>query len=278
MNLANPEDSFLLGSTDISSKVQGCTACTNPNIQRGGRRKNQKSQRKSRKNRKLKGGFHVEFDPTQEFPMGPRGGLKGWIAGTNAGINSDLNMNTHVQYQSGGNYSSNEHGIARFGFEELPDMHDFRGSYAPITSNPQGSCMLGGKKNKSRSTTKSSYKKNKRNSKSRNMKKTRKIQRKYKHSGGKKSKSSKNRKSKRHNVKHIKKSRKHRRQKGGYHQYMSNIPHSAQYGLSDAVTPNTSMLANPIPIQKLDTCVDNYNHFTGKGFETGVFDQAPPMM
>jgi hypothetical protein len=244
MNLANPEDSFLLGSTDIPSKVQGCTACTNPNIQRGGRRKNQKSQRKSqRKNRKLKGGFHIEFDPTQEFPMGPRGGLKPWTIVSKHIMNDDLTTQN---------------------FDNLTNTGDYTSAYAPLKSNTLFNFMFGGKKSKKTKTNKRGKRQNK------NIRKTKK---KY-ITGGKKQKHNAHVKSKRK----IKKSRKHRRQKGGYHQYMSNIPHSAQYGLSDDVTPNTSMLANPIPIQKLDTCVDNYNHFTGKGFETGVFDQAPSMM
>jgi hypothetical protein len=65
-------------------------------------------------------------------------------------------------------------------------------------------------------------------------------------------------------------SRKHRRgtrkQRGGYSQYMSNVPTNASYSTGGHLSPNLSALANP-PIIKTITnnCVDNYNHFTGKG-------------
>lgn len=65
-------------------------------------------------------------------------------------------------------------------------------------------------------------------------------------------------------------SRRHRRgtrkQRGGYSQYMSNVPTNASYSTGGNLSPNLSALANP-PIIKTITnnCVDNYNHFTGKG-------------
>ena len=57
-----------------------------------------------------------------------------------------------------------------------------------------------------------------------------------------------------------------RSQKGGYHQFMGNVARS--YGFS---TPGTALpayelgLANPAPIARYATGVDNYNHFAGKG-------------
>jgi len=57
-----------------------------------------------------------------------------------------------------------------------------------------------------------------------------------------------------------------RSQKGGYHQFMGNVARS--YGFS---TPGTALsaselgLANPAPIARYVTGVDNYNHFAGKG-------------
>jgi hypothetical protein len=136
--------------------------------------------------------------------------------------------------------------------------------------------MTGGKKKKTRKNARSSRKQSSKKSRKQTIgrKKTKKYSKTKHQKGGKKHMK---------NSRRIRKSRKHKQnkqrkhQKGGYHQYMSNIPHSAQYGASFDVTPSTSMLANPGPIQKLNTCVDNYNHYTGKGFETGVYDQAPQM-
>ena len=67
--------------------------------------------------------------------------------------------------------------------------------------------------------------------------------------------------------------RRHRRhrQRGGnttYHQYGSQIPNSASYGINSVLNPNLSALANPIPIEKINgNCVDNYNHNTNRGFQ-----------
>jgi hypothetical protein len=80
-----------------------------------------------------------------------------------------------------------------------------------------------------------------------------------------------------------KKSRKHRRHsmKGGqiptgnipyppgYAQYQNNLPHSATYSIGGELNASSSALANPPPFKvesNCTNCVDNYNHFTGKGF------------
>jgi hypothetical protein len=64
--------------------------------------------------------------------------------------------------------------------------------------------------------------------------------------------------------------------KGGYNQYLSNVPYSAGYELSTNLSANESALANPAPINGHHiNNVDNYNHFTLLGTETGVFDSAP---
>lgn len=280
MNLANADDSFLLSSNQIPQT--GCGACKSVVSQSGGkksysrRQKKQKTDKKVQgkgskrsrghgrgrgvgRTRKIKGGAYVAFDHTQTpLPMGPKGGLMTHTSGTNCGMTSDLHMGVSKQHQYGGNYSTQDYGVARYGFEEVKDMGDFRGSYAPITAIQSSQCggkkkrgVRGGKSSKSSRSSRSS-----RNTRS-SVKKTHKV---------------------RHNKKNKTKRRKQslRKMKGGYHQYMSNIPHSALYGIDNSITPETSMLATPIPIQKLDTCVDNYNHYTGKGFETGVYDQAPP--
>ena len=64
--------------------------------------------------------------------------------------------------------------------------------------------------------------------------------------------------------------RRHSRQRGGYAQYMNNMPSTASYQFdSTRLAPNMSALANPTPITKLSndvSCIDNYNHYTNQGF------------
>lgn len=50
--------------------------------------------------------------------------------------------------------------------------------------------------------------------------------------------------------------------KGGYHQYMSNVPTYTNYSTAGInLPPSESALANPPPIFKLPNPVDNYNHY-----------------
>jgi hypothetical protein len=58
--------------------------------------------------------------------------------------------------------------------------------------------------------------------------------------------------------------------KGGYHQFNSNVPISNTYKL---VPSGTSNLNEPPTYQKTNQCQDNYNHYTGKTMETGVYDK-----
>jgi len=79
-------------------------------------------------------------------------------------------------------------------------------------------------------------------------------------------------KSKRRNVKKSKKSvsrknRRTKRQRGGYSQYMSNIAYTPSYSTGGPLSANESALANPVPYQPTNNCVDNYNHYTNKGFQ-----------
>jgi hypothetical protein len=70
-----------------------------------------------------------------------------------------------------------------------------------------------------------------------------------------------------------------KKMKGGYNQYMSNVPLSASYSIASSGLPaSESALANPLHIEANNVHgIDNYNHYEGAGSETGVFDQAPPM-
>ena len=67
-------------------------------------------------------------------------------------------------------------------------------------------------------------------------------------------------------------SRRRRQQRGGsYQQYGSNVPNTPTYSTGGVLSAGSSALANPVPYTVTGgnvNCVDNYNHFTGKGFQT----------
>jgi len=58
--------------------------------------------------------------------------------------------------------------------------------------------------------------------------------------------------------------------KGGYSQYQNNMPLTRVFEASGINLPhNLSMLATPVqttPLSNCVNCLDNYNHFLGKGF------------
>ena len=60
-----------------------------------------------------------------------------------------------------------------------------------------------------------------------------------------------------------------RSQRGGYSQYQNNLPMTQTYSLGGILDPKMSALASPPPYEVLPnktSCIDNYDHFTGKGF------------
>ena len=60
-------------------------------------------------------------------------------------------------------------------------------------------------------------------------------------------------------------------QKGGYSQYQNNMPMTPTYSTGGVLSAGNLGLANPVPYKVLDNggnCVDNYNHFLGKGFSS----------
>ena len=64
-------------------------------------------------------------------------------------------------------------------------------------------------------------------------------------------------------------SRRRRRQQGG--SYRSNVPSTPTYSTGGVLSAGSSAVANPVPYTVTGgnvNCVDNYNHFTGKGFQT----------
>lgn len=63
-----------------------------------------------------------------------------------------------------------------------------------------------------------------------------------------------------------------KKMKGGYHQYQGNVPNTPSYSVGGVqLSAKESALANPAPFTKLgcegSSCVDNYNHYTNKGFQ-----------
>jgi len=87
-----------------------------------------------------------------------------------------------------------------------------------------------------------------------------------------------------HGSKKHKKKRKTRRggkgkkQKGGYAQYGSNVPLTRTLQLPAGSQGGSweGQLATPPTYTAGNFCVDNYNHFTGKGSPSPVLDQAAP--
>jgi hypothetical protein len=61
--------------------------------------------------------------------------------------------------------------------------------------------------------------------------------------------------------------RRRRRQRGGYSQYQNNQPFDYSYSVGGILNSSNSALANPAPIYKVsNNAIDNYNHYTNKGF------------
>jgi hypothetical protein len=54
--------------------------------------------------------------------------------------------------------------------------------------------------------------------------------------------------------------------RGGYSQYQSNVPNTPSYSVGGILGAKDLGLANPPPIKVMNNCVDNYNHYTNKGF------------
>ena len=67
-----------------------------------------------------------------------------------------------------------------------------------------------------------------------------------------------------------KRTRRYHKQRGGYAQYQNNLPMTPSYQVAGINLPASQLaLANPAPITRLGgsaNCIDNYNHFTNKGF------------
>ena len=56
--------------------------------------------------------------------------------------------------------------------------------------------------------------------------------------------------------------------KGGYSQYQNNQPFSMGYSVGGILKAGDSALANPPIIKDYNSAIDNYNHYTNKGFSS----------
>ena len=140
-------------------------------------------------------------------------------------------------------------GNTYYGFSKVDPntAASLRGSYAPISVGKNNHC--GGKKSRKR--------RSKRSRKTRHHKRRSAHHRRSKHH---KKHSKHHRKSKRSRRRRTYK----RRQRGGYSQYLSNIPLAHGYSYGGNISPANNALANPAPITAYNHCHNNYNHMTGK--------------
>lgn len=70
--------------------------------------------------------------------------------------------------------------------------------------------------------------------------------------------------------KRYKKSKKSKKQRGGYHQFQSDVPMTQTYSRGGILDAKDLALANPAPYQVLPNCtncIDNYDYNTNRGFQ-----------
>lgn len=189
---------------------------------------------------------------------------------------SNINKN-YVNVDSNNNPSG-------FGSNEIPGLPGLAGSKSNIDaakSYVPGICLFKGGAKKFKSKINKISRKYKMKSKSHSLRLKNKLKSKY----SKNKKSNKMSTLKRKHKKTMKKRHHKNSYKGGsysapipfsnipyptgYHQYQNNEPITPTYSVGAHLTANDSALANPPPIKTLSNCtncVDNYDHFTGKGF------------
>ena len=155
------------------------------------------------------------------------------------------------------------------------DSSSYAGSFGS-TEIPT-SCMRGGKKlkRKIKNITKQ-YKKMKGGQKKttsqilKQLSKSRSLTKSIAIAGGRRrSRMMSRRKGRRMTIRNRTVSRRRRQQRGG--SYMSNVPSTPTYSTGGVLSAGSSALANPVPYKVTGgnvNCVDNYNHFTGKGIQT----------
>lgn len=132
-------------------------------------------------------------------------------------------------------------GVPSFGYEgaDLSTTSKLAPGHAPITVSKNTSCKGGARKRKT-------YKKRRHSRKS--LKKRMKSRRRNKRCCKCKCKTCTCKK-----CPTKKKSRRHR-MKGGYSQFLSNVPYSASYSTGGVISPSNLALANPVPHQRFINC------------------------
>ena len=155
----------------------------------------------------------------------------------------------------------NSHDAGMFGSNQIPGLPGLAGAKINVDAAKgyvPGICMNGGKKikRKIKNITKM-YKMRHSKRKIASIKKKILIKLHTKTKSNTKSKKSNKKRSTR------------RRQIGGYSQYQNNLPLTHTYSIGGVLNSHDLGLANPPPYKILPNCtncVDNYNHYTGKGF------------
>ena len=160
----------------------------------------------------------------------------------NVGINSDTNMNSSMQ--RGGNSTFGAGGVPYYSYQNQggANLSVFAGSgYPPISRELNTQCYspgMNGGARKRKSRKNKTAKKSKKSKKGKTAKKSKKAKK------GKTAKKSK------------------KSQKGGNFPNISNVPYAHGYstGAPPALAQGQSNLANPVPFQSYNNCVDNYKH------------------
>jgi hypothetical protein len=156
----------------------------------------------------------------------------------------------------------NSNNPANFGSNQIPGPPGLSGDKSNIAAAaskiPPGVCLKGGAKKLKRKIKNITKKYRMSSRKTRRIKsKLNRLRTRYSFLAGKKrNRSSRRRRSAK------------RYQRGGYSQYMNNLPLTPRYSVGGEISPKDIALANPPPI-KLNmggSCVDNYSHFTNRGF------------
>lgn len=157
---------------------------------------------------------------------------------------------------------------ASFGSNEIPGLPGLAGAKNNVDAaagNVPGICLFkGGSKMLKRKIKNITKKYKMRHSKRRISSIKRKLHKKY---GTRKHRTHKRRPLLARTA--YKKYKSRKSQKGGYAQYQNNQPITPTYSVGGVLPASELGLANPPPIKLLPNCVncvDNYNHFTNKGF------------
>lgn len=171
------------------------------------------------------------------------------------GASKNYSSLENIQIGAGASLVDKYNNMTNSGYGYLKPGSDgnrlYADSYAPVTSTSRGQkCGKGGKKKRGR--------KSRKGRKGRKSRKGRK--------GRKGRKSRKSRKMKR---------RSRKKQRGGYAQYMSNVPLTSTQSIPNGTQGGQweGQLSSPPTFARLDLCQDNYNHFTGKTMPSPVLDQ-----